>query len=227
MKSHKYLLPITGLFTATLLISNTLESKVFALGPFDLTAGTLIFPLAYIFNDILTEVYGYAAARRVIWTGFASLLLMSAFYHIAIIVPPAAFWAHQDAFAQTLGSVPRIVAASMAAYLAGEFVNSYVLAKMKIASKGRHMGVRFAASTLAGQFFDTAIFTVLAFAGVYGMADLLMIGLSMWAAKVLWELAAMPITLYVVRRIKVAEQEDHYDTNTNFNPFTTETEIEA
>lgn len=220
MRQYKFLIPITGLFTATLLISNTLESKIFDFGPMSLTAGTIIFPLAYLFNDILTEVYGYAAARRVIWTGFAALLLMSVFYAIAVALPPDEAWHAQDAYAATLGVVPRIAFASVIAYFCGEFVNSYIVAKMKIASQGRKMGTRFVVSTIFGEAVDTVIFMMIAFAGVFGAMQMLQIGLSMWAIKVGWEIIALPLTLFVVKKLKWAEHEDYYDKNTNFNPFT-------
>lgn len=220
MRHYKYLIPITGLFTATLLISNTLESKIFTAGPLSLTAGTIIFPLAYLFNDILTEVYGYAAARRVIWTGFAALFLMSIFYAIAVALPPDASWNNQAGYAATLGVVPRIAFASMIAYFCGEFINSYIVAKMKVAARGRNMGTRFVVSTIFGEAIDTLIFMIIAFAGVFGTAQMLQIGLSMWAIKVGWEIIALPLTLFIVKKLKWAEHEDYYDTNTNFNPFT-------
>lgn len=221
MRHYKYLIPITGLFVATLLISNTLESKIFTLGFLSLTAGTIIFPLAYLFGDILTEVYGYANARRVIWTGFAALLLMSAFYAIAVALPADVAWHGQEGYAATLGVVPRIAFASMVAYFCGEFVNSYILARMKVATNGKRMGLRFVASSIAGQAIDTFIFMILAFAGVFATSELLVIGLSMWAVKVAWEIIALPLTLFVVKKLKETENEDFYDTNTNFNPFTT------
>ena len=220
MRMHKYLIPITGLFTATLLISNTLESKIFTVGPMTLTAGTIIFPLAYLFNDILTEVYGYAAARRVIWTGFAALFLMTVFYQIAVMLPPDATWTGQQGYEVTLGAVPRIALASIIAYFCGEFVNSYIVAKMKVATQGKKMGLRFILSTMAGETIDTMIFMTIAFAGILGFAQLLTIGATVWAVKVIWEILALPLTLFIVRKLKAAEQEDHYDTNTNFNPFT-------
>lgn len=221
MRQYKYLIPITGLFTATLLISNTLESKAFAIGPMTLTAGTIIFPLAYLFNDILTEVYGYAAARRVIWTGFAAMLLMSVFYAIAVALPPASMWDGQDGYAQVLGVVPRIAFASVIAYFCGEFINSYIVAKMKVRMQGRMMGLRFVLSTFAGEAIDTVIFMAIAFIGVFTFDDLISVGLSMWAVKVGWEILALPLTLFVVKKLKWLEHEDYYDTNTNFNPFTT------
>lgn len=219
MRQYKYLIPITGLFTATLLISNTLESKVLLLGPLELTAGTLIFPLAYLFNDILTEIYGYAASRKVIWTGFAALLLMTCFYQLAVMLPPAPLWENQTGYAATLGAVPRISLASVIAYFCGEFINSYIVAKMKIAMQGKRMGLRFIASSMAGQSIDTVIFMLIAFAGVFKGQELLTIGLTVWAVKVMWEVAALPLTLFVVKKLKEAENEDYYDTNTNFNPF--------
>lgn len=219
MKNYKYLIPITGLFTATLLISNTLESKVFLIGPLELTAGTIIFPLAYLFNDILTEVYGYAASRKVIWTGFAALLLMTVFYQLAVFLPPAPLWENQSGYAATLGAVPRIALASVIAYFCGEFINSYIVAKMKVAMQGKRMGLRFIASSMAGQSIDTIIFMLIAFAGVFGGQELFTIGLTVWAVKVVWEIAALPLTLFVVKKLKQSENEDYYDTNTNFNPF--------
>lgn len=223
MRQYKFLIPITGLFVATLLISNTLESKVFDLGPLSLTAGTIIFPLAYLFNDILTEVYGYAAARRVIWTGFAALLLMSVFYAIGVALPPDESWQGQDAYAATLGVVPRIAFASMIAYFCGEFINSYIVAKMKIAAQGRRMGLRFVVSTLFGEAVDTVVFMAIAFAGVFPLNQLIQIGLSMWTVKIGWEILALPLTLFIVRKLKWAEHEDYFDTDTNFNPFTIKT----
>lgn len=219
MREHKYLIPITGLFVATLLISNTLESKIFDFGPMSLTAGTIIFPLAYLFNDILTEVYGYAAARRVIWTGFAALFLMSVFYAIAVALPPDEAWHAQEAYASTLGVVPRIAFASMIAYFCGEFVNSYIVAKMKVKMQGKKLGLRLVVSTIAGEALDTLIFMAIAFTGVFALNELVMVGLSMWAVKVGWEIIALPLTLFIVKKLKWAEHQDHYDTNTDFNPF--------
>ena len=217
--SFRFLGPITGLFTATLLISNTLDSKIFELGSIALPAGIILFPVAYLFADVLTEVYGYAATRRVIWTGFAALLLMVITYEIAGALPAAAFWQQQPAFDAILGRVPRIVAASMVAYSAGEFCNSYVLAKLKLRMQGRAMSMRLVASTMIGQAVDTIVFVAIAFAGVFPLAELLSIVLSGWAFKVGWEIVALPITVPVVRWLKRAENVDHFDRDTDFNPF--------
>lgn len=220
MREYKYLIPITGLFTATLLISNTLASKVFLFGPLTLSAGIMVFPLAYLFGDILTEVYGYAASRKVIWSGFAALALMSLCYAAAVAIPPAPFYENQQGFAATLGMVPRVCFASAVAYFFGEFVNSYVVAKMKVATKGKMMGVRFVVSTMFGESVDTIIFYTIAFLGVFGGKELLLMGLAGWATKVAWEIIALPVTLFVVKKLKKIEHEDYFDTNTNFNPFT-------
>lgn len=228
MRTYKYLSFITGIFTATLLISNTLDTKIFAFtldmkifvfGPFNLPSGIILFPLAYIFGDILTEVYGYALSRKVIWTGFTSLLLMILAYELARILPAATFWPHQQAYDNILGHVPRLVIASIAAYFIGEFCNSYVLAKIKVRMKGRAMPFRFVASTVVGQAVDTTVFVIIAFTWVYRPTEMLSIILSAWAFKVTWEVIALPLTLAVVKYIKKAENEDHFDVDTNFNPF--------
>ena len=219
MTETRFLAPITGIFTATLLIANTLDTKIFELGGLSLPAGIIIFPLAYVFGDILTEVYGYAASRRVIWTGFASLVLMLVAYEISRALPTAAFWQNQPAFDAIFSHVPRIVLASIAAYLAGEFVNSLVVAKMKVAQHGKNMGLRFVMSTLAGQAVDTTVFVLIAFSGTMPLSALGAVILSAWAVKVGWEIVALPITIAVVRFVKKAEGVDVYDEHTSFTPF--------
>ena len=219
MKNYKYLAFITGIFTATLLISNTLDTKVVSIGPLNLPSGIILFPLAYIFGDVLTEVYGYAASRKVIWTGFVSLLLMILTYEIARVLPAATFWNHQESFDNILGHVPRIVVASISAYFVGEFCNSYVLAKSKVKMQGRSMPFRFIASTVVGQAVDTTVFVVIAFAGVFGIVEMASIIFSGWAFKVAWEVVALPFTVTVVNYLKKSENEDYFDTDTNFNPF--------
>ena len=148
------------------------------------------------------------------------MILMSVFYAIAVALPPDEIWAGQEGYAATLGVVPRIAFASAIAYFCGEFVNSYIVAKMKVAMQGKKMGLRFVLSTIVGETIDTTIFLLIAFVGVFATNELLMIGLSMWAVKIGWEIIALPVTLFIVRKLKAAEHEDHYDTNTNFNPFT-------
>ncbi len=217
--STKYLPVITGLFVACLLISNTIEAKVFTVFGLTLTAGTIVFPLAYVFGDVLTEVYGYAASRKVIWTGFAALALMVAIYSVGVILPPAADWPNQGAFETIFAQVPRISAASLVAYFTGEFVNSYIVAKMKIAAEGRHVARRFAVSTVFGQLIDTTVFTLLAFSFVMPWPAVFALIGSMWLIKVIWELLALPVTIRLVAWLKRAEGIDVYDRDTNFNPF--------
>ena len=219
MKDHKFLIPIAGLFAATLLISNTLDTKIFMLGTLSLPAGVILFPLAYLFGDVLTEVYGYGSARRVIWTGFACLILMLISYEIARAIPPAPFYENETAFDTILSHIPRIVIASITAYFCGEFINSYIVAKMKVAMKGKQTWLRLLLSTIAGQFVDTVVFVSIAFVGVYALSDLVSLTISAWGVKVGWEFIALPITLSVVKWLKKIEHEDYYDTNTNFNPF--------
>lgn len=218
-KHYKFIPFISGLFVATLIISNTLDTKIFHAFSLDLPAGIILFPLAYVFGDILTEVYGYVQARKVIWTGFLSLILMIFSYEIARTLPPAGFWPNQAAFDTVFSHVPRIALASIAAYFCGEFVNSYVLAKMKIFQKGHKMSVRFVASTLCGQCIDTAVFIVIAFAGAMPVSALLSIFISGWGVKVAWEIIALPITIPFVKFLKKHENVDVFDYDTNFNPI--------
>jgi queuosine precursor transporter len=218
VRNYKYLSFITGIFTATLLISNTLDTKLFSLGPLTLPSGIILFPLAYIFGDVLTEVYGYATSRKVIWTGLIALLLMTLTYEVARILPAAPSWQHQEAFKDIFKPVSTIVLASITAYFIGEFCNSYVLAKIKVRMKGKAMPFRFVASTVVGQAVDTTTFVLIAYAGNYPN-KIGSIILSAWVFKVAWEIIALPLTLAVVKHLKKVENEDYFDVNTNFNPF--------
>ena len=168
-RSFRYLDILTGLFVAVLLISNIASTKILVLWKFTFDGGTILFPLSYIFGDILTEVYGYQKSRRVIWTGFFSALLMSLVFYIVQILPPAADWKYQQAFEDLLGFVPRIVLASLTAYFAGEFSNSFILSRMKIFTKGKFLWTRTIGSTLVGEGLDTLIFCFVAFYGVLPM----------------------------------------------------------
>lgn len=219
MANSRLLIPITGLFVASLLIANTLDTKILMFFGLALPAGILLFPLAYVFGDVLTEVYGFAVSRRIIWTGFASLVLMLVMYEIARAVPPAPFWPNQTAFDAIFSHVPRIVLASIVAYFCGEFVNSYVVAKLKVAQAGKAMWLRFLASTVVGQAVDTAVFVLIAFGGTMAVSALVNITLSAWLVKVGWELVALPLTLVVVRYVKRIDGQDVFDVGTNFNPF--------
>lgn len=216
---HKFLIPIAGLFSATLLMSNILDTKIFEFMGLNLPAGIIVFPLAYLFGDILTEVYGYSKARQVIWTGFASLLLLVFVTEIARALPPSSFYKNEEAFDLILGHVPRLIAASLTAYIVGEFVNSFIVAKMKVAMGGNNMALRFFVSTLFGQLCDTVVFVLVAFAGVFGFSDMVSLIISGWLIKVAWEVIALPITVNVVNYIKEKENIDHFDNNTSFSPF--------
>ncbi len=215
----KYFHIVTGLFVAVLIISNVASTKILDLGPFTFDGGTILFPLAYIFGDILTEVYGYKRSRKVIWTGFFSLALATLVFYIVGMLPAAADWTGQDAYMTILGVVPRIALASLVAYFAGEFSNSYVLAKMKIWTKGRWLWTRTIGSTIVGEFLDTAIFALVAFLGVLPKSLLIAVIVSNYIFKVGVEVVFTPITYIVVRFLKRHEHEDYYDYKTKFNPF--------
>jgi uncharacterized integral membrane protein (TIGR00697 family) len=218
-KTYKHLDLITVSFVAVLLISNVASSKIMLLGPFTFDGGTILFPLSYIFGDILTEVYGYRASRRVIWLGFASAFLMSAIFMLVGKLPPAPGWENQEAYDKILGLTPRIVAASLIAYFAGEFSNSFTLAKMKIATRGRWLWTRTIGSTIVGEGVDTALFCNIAFLGVLPTGLLWSVVLSNYVFKCGFEAVATPLTYAVVGFLKRSEHEDYYDRDTDFNPF--------
>jgi uncharacterized integral membrane protein (TIGR00697 family) len=217
--NFKYLNLISGLFVATLLISNTTASKPWQMGPFVFPGGSILFPLTYIFGDVLTEVYGYTRSRQVIWIGFIANLLMAFAYGVVIALPPPPFWSQQSALTATLGQVPRIVLASLIAYLAGEFTNSFVLAKMKIWTKGRHLWARTIGSTVMGQAVDTFLFTGMAFLGVWPFRYVMVTGGSLYLFKVGYETLATPATYAIVGFLKKREGIDTFDLQTNFTPF--------
>jgi len=211
---------IVALFVTTLVVSNVIAVKLFEVGGLVLPAGVVIFPLSYIVGDVLTEVYGYARARRVIWLGFACNLLAVVAIWVAIALPPAGFWApNQAAYETVLGFTPRLLAASFAAYLVGEFANAAVLARMKVATHGRYLWTRTIGSTLVGEGLDSAVFITLAFAGVMPPAALLPTIATQWLAKTGYEVLATPLTYAVVNWLKRVERVDVYDRTTPLNPF--------
>jgi queuosine precursor transporter len=219
MKEYKYFTLITGFFVAVLIVSNIASSKIVDLGFFTFDGGTILFPISYIFGDVLTEVYGYRKSRQVIWIGFASTLLMTAVLAIVGFLPSAAGWENQDAYMKILGTTPRIVAASLIAYFAGEFSNSYILARMKIFTRGRWLFTRTIGSTIVGEGIDTLFFACIAFAGTVPGSTLAAILWSNYIFKVGFEIVATPLTYAVVAYLKRHEQTDVYDYRTNFNPF--------
>lgn len=216
---YRYFDIILGLFVAVLLISNVASTKIVQFGPFTFDGGTLLFPLIYIFGDILTEVYGFKKARRVIWTGFAAALLMSVVFIIVGQLPAASDWVNQDAYDKILGLTPRIVLASLIAYLFGEFSNSIIMAKMKVATKGRWLWTRTISSTVVGEGLDTVIFVLIAFTGILPGSLILTIILSNYIFKVGFEVILTPATYFAVKRLKNEEGVDVYDSDTKFNPF--------
>jgi uncharacterized integral membrane protein (TIGR00697 family) len=218
-RAYRYFDLIMALFVAVLLISNVASSKILDLGPFTFDGGTILFPISYIFGDILTEVYGYRRSRRVIWTGFGCSALAALTFMIVGALPPASGWEHQEAFMAILGQTPRIVIASLVAYFAGEFSNSYVLAKMKILTRGRWLWTRTIGSTLVGEGVDTLLFVTIAFAGALPTSLLFSVILSNYIFKCGVEALATPLTYQIVRWLKQAEQEDYFDYGTDFNPF--------
>jgi queuosine precursor transporter len=210
---------IMALFVAVLLISNVASTKIVQVGPFTFDGGTLLFPISYIFGDILTEVYGYRKSRRVIWTGFFCLFLMAVTLWIVGLLKPATGWDLQSAYDAILGQTPRIVVASLLAFLAGEFSNSFTLAKMKVWTEGRWLWTRTIGSTIVGEGVDTVLFVMVAFYGTLPNELLMSIMWSNYVFKVGLEAVMTPVTYYVIRFLKRTENEDVYDRDTNFNPF--------
>lgn len=210
---------IVALFITSLITANIIAVKLVNLFGFILPAAILIFPLSYIVGDVLTEVYGYAQARRVIWLGFFCNFITVIAIWLGQILPPASFWDGQAAYERILGYTPRLLIASFLAYLVGEFANSFVLAKMKIATKGRWLWSRTIASTLVGQGVDSLVFITVAFGGKYSLYEVITMIVTQWLAKACYEAAATPLTYLMVHFLKRKEGLDVYDHGTQFNPL--------
>jgi hypothetical protein len=227
-RDYRYYEFVMAAFVTVLVCSNLIGPAKIAqldlpvLGTVTFGAGVLFFPISYVFGDILTEVYGYARARRVIWCGFGALLFASVMASVVVALPPAAFWQHQAAYEVAFGSTWRIVAASMVAYFCGEFVNSFVLAKMKIATRGRWLWARTIGSTIFGEAVDSALFYPLAFynSNIIPNDKLPLVMLAQFVTKVSVEVIFTPLTYKIVGALKKVENEDYYDRNTDFTPFT-------
>ncbi|MDZ4384863.1 MAG: queuosine precursor transporter [Candidatus Moranbacteria bacterium] len=218
-KQYYYFDIIMALFVAVLLISNIASTKIVQLWQFSFDGGTLLFPLSYIFGDILTEVYGYKKAKKVFWVGFFSAGLMAVTLMVVTALPAAGDWPYQEAFKNILGLTPRIVLASLIAYFAGEFSNSYILAKLKIKTAGRHLWLRTIGSTLVGEGIDTVLFIFIAFWGVLSTELLIAVFVSNYIFKTAVEIIFTPITYKAIEFLKRKEDEDYYDRSTDFNPF--------
>lgn len=219
-RTYRYYDFIMAAFVTILLCSNLIGvSKVCQVGGITFGAGVLFFPVSYLFGDVLTEVYGYARSRRVVWAGFGALAFASFMSWFVLELPAAPHWPHQEALRAVFGSTPRIVLASLVAYFCGEFANSYLLAKLKVATGGRYLWLRTIGSTIVGELADSLIFYPLAFLGIWETELVLKVMASNYLIKVLWEAAATPLTYRLVNFLKKAEAEDYYDRDTQFTPF--------
>ena len=211
---------VMAAFVVILLLSNLIgAAKLSTLGGVTFGAGILFFPLGYVIGDVLTEVYGYARARRCVWAGFVAMLFMALMSWVVVVLPPAPGWPGQDAYESVFGNTWRIVFASLIAFWAGEFANSFVLARMKVLTEGRHLWMRTIGSTVVGQGVDSLLFYPLAFYGQWSNAQVLTVMVTNWAMKVFWEMLLTPVTYGVVNMLKRREGLDVYDQGTNFTPF--------
>lgn len=218
--SVSVLFMIAGILFATcLLISNILATKILMIGPWAAPAGVLIFPIVYILNDVITEVWGFARARLIIWTGFAVNVMALLFFTLAIAVPGAPFWQNQEAFATILGNTPRIVIASLCAYLAGSFLNAFVMSRMKIWTNGKGFPARAILSTLIGESADSGIFILIAFAGIFPIGVIVTMILTQAMIKTVYEILILPVTVWVVKWVKRAEGIDIFDADLSYNLF--------
>jgi queuosine precursor transporter len=219
-RAYKYYDLVMASFVTVLLCSNIIGAeKVVNIYGFSFGAGVLFFPISYIFNDVLTEVYGYARSRKVIWAGFGALIFASFMSWLVRKLPPDPNWPYQSAYDIVFGQTPRIVIASITAFWAGEFTNSFVLAKMKLLTRGRFLWTRTIGSTIAGEAVDSLIFYPVAFYGFWTNELLLKVMITNYAIKVGWEAVITPVTYKFVNFLKRAENEDYYDWDTDFNPF--------
>ncbi len=215
----KYLDLLTTAFVVILLVSNLLAQKICQIGPFAISGAVLLFPITYIFGDVFTEVYGFGASRRAIWSGFFGTALLYGVGAAVIALPSAPGWANQAAFATVFGFIPRILAASLVAFWAGEFANSYVMARMKLRTSGRMLWTRTVGSTVVGQAVDTVLVIGLTFGGIFPVKTLLNIMATGYLLKVGYEVLATPLTYLVVNALKRAEHTDAFDRAEDFNPF--------
>jgi uncharacterized integral membrane protein (TIGR00697 family) len=228
-RSFRYLDALTTAFVVILLVSNLIAQKVcmigpfgvggWSIGPFAVSGAVLLFPITYIFGDVFTEVYGFAASRRAIWMGFFGTALLYFIGAIVIALPSAPGWHNQQAFATVFGFIPRILAASLIAFWAGEFANSYTMARLKLVTNGRRLWTRTIGSTVVGQAVDTILVITLTFGGIYPVRILLNIIVTGYALKVGYEVLATPLTYLVINWLKRAEGSDAFDRHESFNPF--------
>ncbi len=222
---YRYYDLVMAAFVTVLLCAKVIgAAKVAEIGGFSFGAGVLFFPISYVFGDVLTEVYGYARARKVVWAGFGALAFASFMSFAVLAFPPASGWPHQPAYETVFGSTPRIVLASLVAYFNGEFCNSFVLAKLKLATSGRLLWSRTIGSTIVGEAVDSVIFYPLAFLGAWETDLVVRVMITNYLLKVLWEALMTPFTYRIVNFLKRAENEDYFDRDTDFTPFSLRTD---
>ncbi len=214
-----YFMVIVALYVTSLITANTVATKVLEMGPWVTDAGLITFPIAYIVGDVLTEVYGYAAARRVIWLGFACNLIAVGTFQLAGALPAESTWQNQSAYDAIFGSTPRLLLASFCAYLIGEFANAFVLARMKVLTDGRWLWTRTIGSTIVGQGLDSVVFVLIAFGGVFPTGVLQDMVITNWVLKTAYETVMTPVTYLVVNKLKQAEGIDVFDRDTDFRPI--------
>lgn len=215
----KYFLPLATVFASLLIAANVLAQKLIPVWGYQVTAASIVYPMTYVLSDVLTEVYGYSCARVVIWSALLCNILFALLSEIAIMLPSAPIWHEQEQFAMIMGHTPQIVAASMVSYLVGEFMNAYVLARLKVLTDGKHLWIRTIGSTVVGQASDTIIFTSLAFYGILNFNQMLSLMVTMYALKVLYEVLLTPFVYWLTAFLKRHEKLDVFDEETNFNPF--------
>jgi uncharacterized integral membrane protein (TIGR00697 family) len=219
LRTYRHFDLLLSIFLVVLLVSNLVGQKICQIGPFVISGAQLLFPLTYIFGDVFTEVYGYAASRRAIWLGFLANGLLAVMGLITVWLPAAPGWPNQQAFATVFYQIPRLIVASMVAYWCGEFTNSYTLAKMKLWTRGRMLWTRTVGSTVSGQFVDTVILVILGFGGTAPLLTLVKLAASAYIGKVIYEVVATPATYAIVGFLKRSEGLDAFDYKSNFNPF--------
>lgn len=217
---YKYLDALTTAFVVILLVSNLVAQKVCQIGPFAVSGAILLFPITYIFGDVFTEIYGFAASRRAIWLGFFGTALLYVMGAITVALPPAPGWHNQEAFSAVFGFIPRILAASLVAFLAGEFANSYTMARLKLLTNGSKLWTRTIGSTVVGQAVDTTLVVFLTFVGTVPFSTLGNMIATGYLLKVGYEVLATPLTYLVINWLKKAEHADAFDRHVSFNPFT-------
>jgi len=218
-RRYKYLDVLTTMFVVILLVSNLVAQKICMIGPFAVSGAVLLFPITYIFGDVFTEVYGFSSSRRAIWLGFFGTALLYLMGAIVIALPGAPDWKNQDAFRLVFGFIPRILAASLIAFWAGEFANSYTMARLKLLTNGSKLWTRTIGSTVVGQAVDTVLVITLTFAGRYPVRTLANIIVTGYLLKVGYEVVATPLTYLVIGWLKASEHADAFDRGEDFNPF--------